>query len=252
MTARMRLLPLLLVILLIAACTAGSSSPSAETSLEPSPSEAAVESEPQPGESTAPPCDPGVVCSGPLLPGEYTSTSTGATVTFTLAGEGWSGLEDLPGDGFGLFNDAVGSTRTHVISVVAYLGEVFSEVCSPDATETIGSTGDDLLAFLATVEGVQRGAALNQQIGGLPTTGMDLTTVSPCNDTNFGDRMWLWVLPTSGDYHFNDAERVRVYAVDAGSATVVIVIEGFPDADYEVLLEKAEEVIATMEFGSSG
>lgn len=245
MTARTRVLPLLLLTLLIAACTPASSS-SAEVSAEPSPSEAAVESEPQPGESTAPPCDPGVVCSGALLPGEYTSTSTGATVTFTLAGEGWSGLEDLPGDGFGLFNEAAGTSRTHVISVVAYLGEVFSEVCSPDATETIGATGDDLIAFLATVEGVQRGAALNQQIGGQPTTGMDLTTVSPCNEPNFGDRMWLWVLPTSGDYHFNDAERARVYAVDAGSATVVIVIEAFPDADFEALLEKAEEVIATM------
>lgn len=244
MTARIRLLPLLLVILLIAACTAASSSPSAETSVEPSPSEAAVETEPQPGASSAPPCDPGFVCSGELAPGDYTSTSIGPTITFALAGDGWSGQEFLPGDGFALFNDAVGGT--HGISVVAYSGEVFSEVCSPDATEMIGATADDFMRFLATVEGVQRGAPLNLQIGGQPTTGMDLTTESPCNDTNFGDRMWLWVFPTSGDFHFNDAEQVRVYAVDAPGGTVVIVIESFVDADHDLLVQMAEEVIATM------
>lgn len=244
MAVRTRLLPLFLVAILAAACTAGSSS-SAETSLEPSASQEPEVSKPEtasePAEPTAKPCDPGFVCGSDLVPGEYTSTSTGATITFTLVGDGWTGLEDTPGDGFGLFHEAVGGP--HGISVTTFSGEVFSDVCSPEATEMIGATADDFMRFLATVEGVQRGAPLNQQIGGQPTTGMDLTTESPCTDP---DRMWLWTLPVHGDFHFNDAERVRVYAIDAGSATVVIVIEAFPDADYEVLLEKAEEVIATM------
>lgn len=246
MPARTRVLSLVLVGMLLGACTAaGSPSPETSTaaSAEPSPGEEPPFSEP--GEPSQAPCDTGFVCSGALEPGEYTSTSTGATVTFTLAGEGWQGVEDISGDGFAIFNDAVGGQ--HGISVVAYYGEVFSDVCSRDATEMIGTTADDFIAFLATVEGIHRGAPLNLQIGGQPTTGMDLTTESPCNDTNFGDRMWLWTLPTSGDFHFNDAEQVRVYAVDAGNAVVAIVIEAFPDADYDVLLQKAEEVIATME-----
>jgi hypothetical protein len=101
------------------------------------------------------------------------------------------------------------------------------------------------------VEGVDAGDPVDTTAGGLPAIRLDLTTVSPCNDPDIGDRMWLWTLPTSGDFHFNDAEQVRVYAIDAGNVVVAIVIEGFPevagpDADYDVLLQKAEEVIATM------
>jgi hypothetical protein len=171
------------------------------------------------------------------------------TITFTLVGEGWSGLEDSPGDGFALFNEAVGGP--HGISVVSYSGEVFSELCSPEPTEMIGPKAADLIAFLAAVEGVDAGDPVDTTAGGLPAIRLDLTTVSPCNDPDIGDRMWLWTLPTSGDFHFNDAEQVRVYAIDAGNVVVAIVIEGFPevagpDADYDVLLQKAEEVIATM------
>jgi hypothetical protein len=58
--------------------------------------------------------------------------------------------------------------------------------------------------------------------------------------------MWLWPLPEHGDFHLDDGERARVYEVDAGCDTVVIVIEAFGEANYDVLLEKADEVFATM------
>ncbi|MEX1072159.1 MAG: hypothetical protein WED86_00535 [Chloroflexota bacterium] len=246
MAARTRLLSLFLVTMLAASCTAGSSlEPSIGEEPEPSTPETASE----PGEPTPRPCDPGFVCSGELVPGEYTSTGTGVRITFTLAGEGWSGGEDTPGDGFALFNDAAVGGR-HGISVVAYYGEVFSEVCSKEPTEMIGTEAADLIAFLAAVEGVDAGDPVDTRAGGLPAIRLDLTTVSPCNDPDVGDRMWLWTIP-SGDFHFNDGEQVRVYAIDAGNVVVAIVIEAFPDvagpdADYDVLLQKAEEVIATM------
>lgn len=191
------------------------------------------------------PCVPGFICGAALVPGEYTSTSTGAIVTFTLAGEGWSGLEDTPGDirgdGFALINDAVGGP--HGIGMYAYAGEVFTQVCSPASTATAAM---DFITFLASVDGVQAEEPLPTQVGGRPAIRLDLTTDSPCNDPTFGDRMWLWPLPVHVDFHLNDDERVRVYAVDAACVTVAIVIEAFPGSNYDVLLEKAEEVIATM------
>jgi hypothetical protein len=191
------------------------------------------------------PCVPGFICGAALVPGEYTSTSTGAIVTFTLAGEGWSGLEDTPGDirgdGFALFNDAVGGQ--HGISVYAYAGEVFTRVCSPDSR---GTAAMDFITFLAAVDGVEAEEPVPMQVGGRPAIRLDLTTDSPCNDPEIGDRMWLWPLPVHVDFHFDDGERVRVYAVDAACVTVAIVIEAFPEAKFDVLLEKAEEVIATM------
>jgi hypothetical protein len=191
-------------------------------------------------------CDPGFVCEGPLAPGEYSSTSTGAIVTFTLTGEGWSGREDtpgdVPGDGFALFNDAVGGA--HGISVVSYLGEVYAQVCSP---ATIATAATDLIGFLASVDGVVAEDPIPTELGGRPAVRLDLTTESPCpHDPQIGPRMWLWPLPVHGDFHFDDRERVRVYAVDAACVTVAIVIEALPGADYDVLLAKAEEVIDSM------
>jgi hypothetical protein len=237
MAARTRLPPVLLIAVLIGACTAASSS-SLETSLGPSTSEAPAAS--ALGEPTPKPCIPGFVCGAELVPGDYTSTSSGPTITFTLAGEGWSGSEDIQGEGFALFNDAVGGG--HGISVVAYDGEVFTDVCSGGAKETIGAAPGDLITFLAGVEGVQAEEPVETTVGGRPAIQLDLTTVSPCPD----DRMWLWTFPNDRDFHVNDAERVRVFALDAGGWTVIIVIEAFPDADYDVLLQKADEVIATM------
>ena len=244
MTARTRFLPLLLVAILAAGCAAASTA-SPEVSPEPSPSEEPEASKPQgsaPVEPTPMPCVPGFVCQGELAPGEYTSTSTGVTITFTLSSEGWSGLEDTtPGDGFALFNTA--ATAVHGIAVVLYSGEVFSGVCSPEPVETIGSSAADFIAFLAAVEGVEAGAPVDTTVGGLPAIQLDLTTDSPCTDP---DRMWLWTLPVHGDFHFNDGEWVRVYAIDAGNVTLVMVIEAFREADYEALLLKADEILSTM------
>jgi len=193
------------------------------------------------------PCVPGFVCGGALVPGDYASTSTGANITFTLTGEGWSGLEDtpgdIPGDGFALFNDAVGGR--HGIGIYAYAGEVFTQVCSD---ETTGTAATNFVTFLAAVEGVSAEEPVPTQVGGRPAIRLDLTTDSPCFDPTLGDptRMWLWPLPVHRDFHLNDGEHVRVYAVDAACVTVAIVIEAFPEAKFEILLEKAEEVIATM------
>lgn len=244
LTARTRFLPLLSFALLLGACSA-TTSQSSDASEEPSASIEPAASKPQgsePEEATPRPCVPGFVCGGELVPGEYTSTSTGAAVTFTLSGEGWSGAEDTPEDGFALFNDAVGGP--HGISVVAYYGEVFSDVCSPDATEMIGTTAADFIAFLAAVDGIEAEEPVETTTGGLPAIQLDLTTGTPCTD--FGGRLWLWTLPIHGDFHLDAEGRARVYAIDAGNVTLAIVIEAYGDADYDLLLQKAEEVIATM------
>ncbi|HEY7450905.1 MAG TPA: hypothetical protein VIA02_00110, partial [Candidatus Limnocylindria bacterium] len=42
-----------------------------------------------------------------------------------------------------------------------------------------------------------------------------------------GGRIWLWTLPVHGDFHFNSDETARVIAVNAESATVILVVEAF-------------------------
>ena len=230
-----RQLALLGLTALLAACTPSASetpSPSPEPTAAPSPSEAASA------------CDPGVVCDGPLAAGDYASETTGARIEFTLDEHDWSGLADMQDVGFGLFLADVG---THAISVAKFAGEIFTDACSPDATSTIGTTPAEFMAFLAARHGVTASEPVEVQVGGRPALQVDLTTEvdAPCMAAD-NTRIWLWALPVVGDFHFNDGETARVIAVDGGSATVIIVIEAFADADYDHLLEHATEVIESM------
>lgn len=228
-------LALLGLIILLAACA-----PSASETPSPSPSPTTA---PSPSELTSA-CDPGVVCDGPLAAGDYVSETTGARIEFTLDEHDWSGLEDIQNVGFGLFLADVG---THAISVAKFAGEIFTDACSPDATSTIGTTPAEFMSFLAARHGVTASAPVEAQVGGRPALQVDLTTeVDAACMAADNQRIWLWVLPVVGDFHFNDAETARVIAVDAGNATVIIVIEAFPDADYDHLLEHATEVIESM------
>jgi len=189
-------------------------------------------------------CDPGLVCDGPLAAGDYVSDTTGAHVEFTLDEHDWSGLVDIQDVGFGLFLADVGA---HAISVTSYTGEIFTDACSPEPTSTIGATPADFMAFLAERTGVTATDPVEVEVGGRPALQMDLTTeVDAACEATGGGRIWLWVLPVVGDFHFNDAETARVIAVDGGSATVIIVIEAFPDADYDHLLDHAMEVVESM------
>jgi len=233
-------LAILASLLLLAACAPSASvTPSLSPQATP---EASVSATPPDGAAG---CDPGSVCDGPLAAGDYVSETTGARIEFTLDEHDWSGLA-LQGVGYSLFLADVGGT--HAVSVVKFGGRIFTDACSGEATSTIGATPTDFMAFLAARTGVTATAPVEVEVGGRPALQVDLTTDvdAACEATGAG-RIWLWVPSlVVGDFHFNDAETARVIAVDGGSATVIIVIEAFADADYDHLLDHAMEVVETM------
>ncbi|MEX0630471.1 MAG: hypothetical protein WEE67_00950 [Chloroflexota bacterium] len=225
-------------VLLLAACAPSDS----ET---PSPSPLATPQESISAIPSLAACDSGVVCDGPLAAGDYVSDTTGAHIEFTLSEHDWSGLADIQDVGFALFLADVGGG--HGVSVVSYSGEIFTDACSSEVTSTIGATPADFMTFLAARTGVTATAPVEVEVGGRPALQVDVTTeIDAACEATGGGRIWLWALPIVGDFHFNDAETARVIAVDGGSATVIIVIEAFPDADYDHLLEHATEVIDSM------
>ena len=234
----MKRLAVLASVVLLAGCA-----PSA--SVTPSPSPIATLGESIAGIPSPAACDPGVVCDGPLAAGDYVSDTTGAHIEFTLDDHDWSGLVDIQDVGFALFLADVGGG--HGVSVASYSGEIFTDACSSEATSTIGASPADFMTFLAARTGVTASDPVEVEVGGRPALQVDLTTeIDAACEATGGGRIWLWVLPVVGDFHFNDAETARVIAVDGGSATVIIVIEAFPDADYDHLLDHAMEVVESM------
>jgi hypothetical protein len=193
------------------------------------------------------------VCNGRLAAGDYVSETTGARVEFTLDDHDWSGLEDTEGDGFGL---SLADVPDAAISVVAFSGEIFTDVCDPDAgTSAVEATPAGVMTMLVGAGPYVLGGgatdpavfATQVEVGGRPALQVDVTTMvdEACAATG-GGRIWLWTLPVHGDFHFTDEETARVIAVDGGSATVVLVAEALPDVEYDHFLEHFTELVETM------
>jgi hypothetical protein len=238
---RLRLLSIPLIALLLAGCASTStSSPTASQPIEASPPASVAGS--QGAEPSSASCDPGTICTGALAAGDYTSTGTGASISFSLMDDGWSADADTPGVGFALYRQDPGGPAG--ITVAPWAGVIFSDPCSPDPKKTIGTKPADLMGVITSFDGVTADTPTDVTVGGLPALMVNLTVVGPCPDT--GGK--LWVFETSGGATFNlrDATQARIYAVDAGSFTIVIAIEALGDADYEALLQKAAEFLATV------
>jgi hypothetical protein len=225
--------------LLLAACQ-----PSTSTSASPT----IAASNPAPSESAAAICDPGlgIVCSGPLPAGDYRSETTGALVEFTLDEHDWSGLPDTPGVGFGLL---LADVPDAAISALAFGGEYYTDACLPTAGTTVtGRSPAGFIAMLTARPGVVASDPVQVEVGGWPALQVDLTTDidAACAATGDG-QIWVWPLPLGGPFDLYDMEMARIIAVDAGSATVILVAEARSTVeDYDHFLEHFEEVLETI------
>lgn len=230
------------VVLALAACQ-GSASES------PSPSHSAHESEH--GDSAAPSgsgvaCDPGVVCRGPLEAGDYVSEGTGARIEFTLDDHDWSGLPETEDVGFGLL---LADVPDAAISALAFGGEYFTDACDPNGgTSTIGRSPAEFIEMLSTRTGVTATEPIEVEVGGQPALQVDLTTDVGLLCGAAGERaISVWPLHPVGPFDLEDKEMARFIAVDAGSATVILIAEARSDVDdYDHFLEHFTEVIESM------
>jgi hypothetical protein len=233
--------------LLLAACQpAASSTPSEEPSHEASHGHSEAPSEAPASESAS--CEPPDICDGAMPAGDYVSEGTGARIEISVDDHGWFGLADTDGEGFGLY---LGDLEiAHGISVVAYAGEYFTDACDPNAgTTSGGATAADFIAMISAREGVTATEPTEVTIGGQPGLQVDFTTALPEGCGDQPPWIWLWPLPVHGDFHFDDQERGQLTSIDAGSATVNVIVEAWPDVgdeDWEHLIEHAAEVIETM------
>ncbi len=202
---------------------------------------------PAPTEQAQPPsiepCIEGSVCDGPVS-GDYTSTSTGATVSFTVPDGAWLGQRDMDEVGFALFQERPEGYAG--LSVISFGGDVFADACSPDQLAEIDASPPAFMDWLTAREGISAGAVTETTVGGRPALQADVTSALPaaCQEPPW---IWLWSLPKVGDFHLNDDETARFYAVEGTDAPIIIVIEAYPGVDWEPFLSDAMAIVDSME-----
>jgi hypothetical protein len=168
------------------------------------------------------------------------SSASGVTVTVEV-GEGWSGIGDLPGAGSGLYREEIQGG----VTFTTFGGEVFSQPCSGEGTEPIEATAAAFIAWLAAHPELQATEPVETTLAGHPALQLDVTSdVAPeCPET---PRIWLWVLPTVGDFHLDENEAARFIVADIGEQPTVIVIETFDMTQQQALLAAIEPILDSM------
>jgi hypothetical protein len=181
------------------------------------------------------------VPDGPLSPGTYVSSATGVTITFRVGEAGWNGLPDLPGAGSALSRDGIEGGMT----MTTFGGEVFSEPCSPEQTEPVEATAEAFVAWLGAHPELQAGEPVETTLAGHAALQLDVTSdVAPeCPER---PRIWLWVLPTVGDFHLDENEAARFIVADIGEQPTVIVIETYDVGQQAALLEATQPILDSM------
>jgi hypothetical protein len=188
-------------------------------------------------ESSCPPR----VCDGPLPPGDYLSESLGVTLTFRVD-DGWIGGADIPDEGFFLQDRTARAPAA--MSVMRFPGDVFTDPCAVGSTEPV-SGADALVMWLEDHDSLEVNQVTPTEVAGRPATQVDATTTVPaaCPDPV----VFLWPLPVSREFHFNDGETVRLLVVDLERFSMVVVLEAFPGADPTEFFARAQAVLDTME-----
>ena len=197
----------------------------------------------EPAETGA--CEPPVLCGDVLAPGDYSAATATTEMTFTVD-EGWSGTEyeDL---GFDLVRTADGELQ--LLSAVPYSGVVYADVCSGAATQEIGVTAADFVAFIADRPGIAPKAdATEVTVGERSGMQIDVDATEPGCESDPPERLWLWELEGVSDFHLNVGEAARLIALDGDAGVTVVVIEASDPGDFESLLDAAQPVLESMTF----
>jgi hypothetical protein len=239
MSRRTNLAVALLVPLLVACSGTITPSPSA-TAGAPTAAASVPTAPPSAAAPTAAPCPaPGVIPPDDLPLCSYSAPVAGLTATFTIASPGWQG--EIYADGFDL---VIQGPTGGGFNITHFVGAIFSDPCSPDAKKNVAASAKAFIDALAANKQLKVGAPVTTTLAGAPAIQVDVTAdaLPACA----GPRIWLWVLPTVGDFHLNNGEAARFIAADIGGQTIIAVSETFSAANQGGFVAKVQPILDSM------
>lgn len=209
--------------------------PSATAAPTPSPTAVATASAAPSASATA----GGALQPGPVSPGTYTTTVTGTPMTFTVDSAGW--IAETRPDGWALSSDTLGGG----LSLVPFVGQVFSDPCSGEKTTKVAKGAASFVKQIQSNKQLKVGKPVAVKLAGQRATQVDMTAdVPPACSGN--PRIWLWVMPQSGDFHLDENENARMIAADVGDKTFVTVLETFQGGDQAGLISATKGILDSL------
>lgn len=235
--------PLILLVLLVAACASAPATTVAPTVLAPATPTSAPLATPSPRPPTTPPSTPTVTPSAQtsaspssgldlcdntdratceLAAGTYSPSLTTPTMTFALQ-EGWTGVRHYA-DGFSL---------VHEDAILSFARDVTFGGAEPEP----GLGGFE--ALLRSVSALQVADAELTTLGGLPAVQLDVVAVD--------DAVAFFALDEDV-YNLSQGQKARVVVVDVAGVVGVFIVESSTEDTFDAAIAAAQPVLDSLVF----
>jgi hypothetical protein len=205
------------LVMLLAGCSALSSGAAPSTP----PAVVSSDSSPETRDSTCP--DPnGGTCLGPLAAGEYHTTTFRTQLSYTVP-DGWTNMEDLPGN-FWLYlqEDEAGQSTPRGGSFLGIYSNIHAAAidCREDWQDGVGTTPTELVDWYRSVPGLAVSDPVEVSVGGL--SGLQIDVALREGTCTFEDVPGTPLIMGSGvsELHHGIGERmgVRLIILEWGGA----------------------------------
>jgi hypothetical protein len=131
------------------------------------------------------------------------------------------------------------------MSIVPFVGKFLGTSCSATKSTTVPQSATSLMKALRASSDLTVGKVAKTTLAGHDAVQVDLTAnAHPTCPTD--PQIYLWVLPTSGEFHLDENESARVIASDIGNRTFVVVIESVPGMDQAGLITETGTILDTL------
>lgn len=180
---------------------------------------------------------PTPLVGGPITPGDYTTILTGTTMTFSVEAP-W--IADSRPDVWSLADSVKGA-----MSVEPFVGKVFNDPCDASKSVTVPRSAASFIKQIQANAQLKVGKAATTKLAGHDAIQVDLTAdVPPACPTK--PDIYLWVLPTSGEFHLDENENARVIASDIDGKTFVVVLESLQGGDQAGLITATKPILDSL------
>lgn len=241
------------LVVLLAACSGGTSNSVGEREATRAPT--AVEPEAAPSRPPECPSPHGGLCLGDLAAGTYRTSWFTPRLSYSVA-EGWSNLEDLPGNFLllppGRDVDGVDASTADYLGVYSGVG-VAAEDCQPMPMPGVGAAPKEFVTALTERTGLVVSAPRRVVVGGLRGLVVDIDA-APRGKGGCVVEAGLRIVPLifgTGPAELEHAQwdglRTRLYVLRSGRSNVVVEVS---DVEADGRPFEFEAVVDSLEFGA--
>lgn len=204
------------------------------------------------GGSSATPAPSGPTSTA-MPAGTYTSTSFQPALTFTVPA-GWEVANDASAY---LELRPLGSTEAGVHVFRDIKGASQAADCPTTVEPGVGSTSNDLVAWMRSLKGLNASSVAMASVGDLRGVSVDISIASgwTASCPFAGGMPTVALLTDGGNLRWVVAgnERLRLFILDLpGGGTITVDVDAFDGSLFEAILAQATPVIRTFTFAAGG